>query len=144
MVCVRNMLYRARKGLGVGVKSLSWSTASLKWPARWPHAATTRHLTWGRGSVFCERAVRARGFRNKNVDTKRESLSNPGMKEPTHIIIQNSMPAHSGMAVKHPVHGRLILVKRAGGDAWHCRKRDDTSGNLTILRPKDWKPDFGE
>ena len=87
--------------------------------------------------------LRARGFRNKNVDTKRESLSNPGMKEPTHIIIQNSMPPHSGMPVKHPVHGRLILVKRAGGDSWHCRKRDDTSGNLTILRPKEWKPDFG-
>lgn len=67
-----------------------------------------------------------------------------GMKEPTHIIIQNSMPPHAGMPVKHPQLGRLILVKRAGGDAWHCRKRDDTSGNLTILRPKDWKPDFGE
>ena len=89
------------------------------------------------------RTPNARGLRNKTVDTKRESLSNPGMKEPTHIIIQNSMPPHSGMPVKHPVHGRLILVKRAGGDAWHCRKRDDTSGNLTILRPKEWKPDFG-
>ena len=87
---------------------------------------------------------RSRPVEKKTVDTERKTISNPGMKEPTHIIIQNSMPAHSGMAVKHPVHGRLILVKRAGGDSWHCRKRDDTSGNLTILRPKDWKPDFGE
>lgn len=83
-------------------------------------------------------------WKKKTVDTERKTISNPGMKEPTHIIIQNSMPPHAGMPVKHPVHGRLILVKRYGGDAWHCRQRDDTSGNLIILRPKDWKPDFGE